>query len=140
VPIESVVADANVLLSAVVGKAAQKVFFAFALRIHASEFNAHEVAEYLPLMARKHGLPPEMVDLQWQILPLVVHEASEYSGHLPKPLADLRDKDPEDAHALALARSLGYPLWSNDRHLAKLGVPCYTTARLLKILDAQRLR
>jgi hypothetical protein len=38
-----------------------------------------------------------------------------------------------------LARSLGYPLWSNDRHLAKLGVPCYTTARLLKILDAQRL-
>jgi len=136
VPFEDIVADANVLLSAVVGKAAQRVFCRYNLRVHVSRFNVHEVGEYLPFMARKYGLPPELVDLRWQILRLVVHEASEYSAHLEKALADLKDRDPEDAHAPALARLLSYPLWSNDRHLARLGVPCYTTARLLKILGA----
>jgi predicted nucleic acid-binding protein len=110
------------------------------LKVHASEFNAREVSEYLPFMARKYGLPADLVDLRWRILPLIIHQTSEYSGYLEKALADLKDRDPEDAHALALARSLGYALWSNDRHLAKLGVPYYTTARLLKILDEQKGR
>jgi len=140
VPFGDIVADANVLLSAVVGKAAQRVFSAYVLKVHASEFKAHEVTEYLPLMAGKYGLPADLVDLRWRILPLIVHEASAYSGHFEKALADLKDRDPEDAHALALARSLDFPLWSNDRHLAKLEIPCYTTARLLNILDAQRRR
>jgi predicted nucleic acid-binding protein len=138
VPFEDIVADANVLLSAVVGKAAQRVFSAYVLKIHASAFNAREVTEYLPFMAGKYGLPADLVDLRWRILPLVVHEASAYSGHFEKALADLKNRDPEGAHGLALARSLGFPLWSNDRHLAQLEIPCYTTARLLKILDAQR--
>lgn len=139
-PFAGIVADANVLLSAVIGKAAQRVFSVYDLKVHASEFNAREVSEYLPLMARKYGLPADLVDLRWRILPLIIHEISEYSGYFEKALADLKDRDPKDAHAPALARSLGYPLWSNDRHLAKLGVPCYTTARLLKILDAQKGR
>jgi predicted nucleic acid-binding protein len=140
VPIESVVADANVLLSAVVGKAAQRVFSVYDIKVHASEFNAHEVTEYLPCMARKYGLPADLVDLRWRILPLIRHETSEYAGYFKKALADLKNRDPEDAHALALARLLSYPLWSNDRHLAKLGVACFTTARLLKILDSQKRR
>ena len=137
---EGIVADANVLLSAVIGKAAQRIFSAYDLKVHASEFNTREVSEYLPFMARKYGLPADLVDLRWRILPLIIHKTPEYSGYFEKALADLKDRDPDDAHALALARSLGYPLWSNDRHLAKLGVPCYTTARLLKILEAQKGR
>jgi predicted nucleic acid-binding protein len=101
VPFEDIVADANVLLSAVVGKAAQRVFCRYNLRVHVSRFNAHEVGEYLPFMARKYGLPPELVDMRRRILRLVVHEASEYSAHLGKALADLQHRDPEDAHALA---------------------------------------
>lgn len=134
---EGIVADANVLLSAVIGKAAQRVFSTHDLKVHASEFNAREVSEYLPFMAKKYGLPMDLVDLRWRILPLIPHGTSKYAGYFEKALADLKNKDPDDAHALALARSLGYPLWSNDRHLAKLGVPCYTTARLLKILEAK---
>jgi predicted nucleic acid-binding protein len=137
---EGTVADANVLLSAIVGKAAQRVFSTPDLKVHASGFNAHEVSEYLPRMARKYGLPVDLVELRWRILPLTVHETSEYSGYFEKALADLKDRDPEDAHALALARALGCPLWSNDRHLAKLEVTCYTTARLLKIPNAQKGR
>lgn len=47
-PIASVVADANVLLSAVAGKAALRVFTEFGLTVHVAEFTADEVVEYLP--------------------------------------------------------------------------------------------
>ena len=46
-PIESVVADANVLLSAVVGKAALRVFTEFDLIVHVAQFNTDEVAGIL---------------------------------------------------------------------------------------------
>jgi predicted nucleic acid-binding protein len=86
-PIAGVVADANVLLSAVVRKAALRIFTEFKVVVHVTEFNADEVAEYLPHKRR----------------------------------------DPEDAHALALARSLTLPIWSNDRDLSGLDVESYTT-------------
>ena len=133
-----VVADANVLLSAVVGKAAQRIFSKHNLEVHVSEFNALEVLEYLPAMARKYALPSDLLVLRWRLLPLTVHNPSEYAGHFDKALADLKNRDPEDAHALALARALDLPLWSNDRHLSDCGVPCYSTARLLGIIETQR--
>jgi predicted nucleic acid-binding protein len=138
VPLEKVVADANVLLAATVGKAAQKIFSEHHLEAHASEFNAAEVKEYLPLMAKKYGLPLNLVILRWRLLPLTIHKASESVRYYKKALEDLKMQDPEDAHALALARALAIPIWSNDRHLAKFEVSCLTTARLLKSLTMQR--
>lgn len=82
-PIAAVVADANVLLSAIIGKAALKVF-------------------------DKDALP-------WA-------------------RAILGERDPDDAHPLALSRVLDLPLWSNDRDLQIPGIRCYTTAALLKVL------
>jgi predicted nucleic acid-binding protein len=140
VPLETVVADANVLLSAVIGKAAQRIFSEHNLKVHASEFNTAEVGEYLPVMARKYSLPVSLVVLRWKLLPLIIHPTSEYARHYEKALADLRDRDPEDAHALALARTLNCPLWSNDRLLAKFEVPCYSTARLLRVLEMPKER
>lgn len=133
-PIVSVVADANVLLSAVVGKAALRVLTKFMVRVHVAQFNADEVAEYLPSMARKYELPLELVDMQWTLLPLRIHPTDEYRSQLPQAIADLKDRDPEDAHALALARALTVPLWSNDRDLRGFEVDCYPTARLLRLL------
>lgn len=52
-------------------------------------------------------------------------------------VADLTQRDPEDAHAVALARTL-LPLCSDDRDLQELGVVCYPTARLLWLLEQQR--
>ena len=138
-PIASVVADANVLLLAVVGKAALQVFTKFTVEVHVAQFNADEVAEYLLYMASKYELPMELVEMQWKLLPLHLHSTDEYRSQLPQAIADLKDRDPEDAHALALARSLALPLWSNDRDLRGLGVECYPTARLLRLLaEAER--
>ena len=69
-PISGVVADAIVLLSAIVGKSALRVFTEFGIRVHATQYNADEVTEYLPEMARKYELPVELVRLQWKLLPL----------------------------------------------------------------------
>ena len=136
-PIAGVVADANVLLSAVVGKAALRVLTEFAIQVHVSRFNAGEVTEYLPKMASKYALPIELVQLQWTLLPLRFHKADDYSIHFEEALAALKDRDPEDAHVLALARTLKLPIWSNDRDLSNLGVECYPTAKLLRTLQLQ---
>jgi len=136
-PIAGVVADANVLLSAAVGKSALRVFSDFEIEVHASRFNAEEVAEYLPVMARKYRLPMELVELQWKLLPVRLHAKEEYNRYFDEALAALEHRDPEDAHVLALAKSLGLPIWTNDRDLISRGPDCYTTAKLLRILDEQ---
>lgn len=139
-PIDAAVADANVLLSAIVGKAALRVMTEFGVEVHASEFNADEVAEYLPRMAAKYGLPVDLVELQWKVLPITIHPMAAYEDEFTGALQDLAARDPEDAHALALARTFGLPLWSNDRHVTNLGAEVYSTARLLRILELARKR
>lgn len=54
--IAGVVADANVLLSATIGKAALRVFTDFGIAVHASRYNRREVEEYLPMLAAKYRL------------------------------------------------------------------------------------
>jgi len=138
VPIEGVVADANVLLSAAVGKGALRVFTDFDIVIHVAQFNADEVAEYLPLMAAKYHLQIELVEMQWKLLALRVHPLSDYESRLQRAMDYMKQRDSEDAHALALARSLDLPLWSNDKDFQSVKVECYSTARLLKLLTAQK--
>lgn len=133
-PIAAVVADANVLLSAIIGKAALKVFEEFEVLVHTTRFNRNEVLEYLPGLARKYGLAQARVELQLELLALRVHPEEVYKSSLPWARATLGDRDPDDAHPLALSRTLELPLWSNDRDLQIPGVRCYTTAALLKVL------
>ena len=132
--IGAVVADANVLLSAVVGKAALRVLTEHGVEVHVSEFNAAEVDEYLPRLASKYGLPQDVVELQWRMLPIVRHQESDYSARLSAARKCLQERDPEDAHALALAWTLDLPLWSNDRDFEGQEVRRYSTASLLRTL------
>ena len=136
-PIAGVVADANVLLSAIVGKAALRVFTEFGIQVHASQFNADEVKEYLPEMAQKYKLPVELVSLQWKLLPVRLHRQEDYKAYLPDALLELKNRDREDTHVLALAKSMGLPIWSNDRDLGNVTVECLTTAKLLRALQNQ---
>lgn len=117
-PIAAVVGDANVLLSAVIGKAALRVFTEYGVEVHVCEFNADEVREYLPRMASKYGLPFDLVELQLRLLPMRLHPEADYADRLAEAQTDLAARDPDDAHPLALARTLGLPLWTNDRDLS----------------------
>ncbi len=80
-PIAAVVADANVLLSAIIGKAALRMFTDHALQIHATEFNLLEVERYLPRLSAKYELSEPEVRLQLRLLPVGVHAADSYVEH-----------------------------------------------------------
>ena len=133
--IAAVVADVNVTLSAAIGRAALRALTEHAVEVHATRFNSGEVERYLPRLADRYRLPIDLVELQWHLLPLIVHPRADYAGELPRVHRALAGRDPDDAHPLALARRLGLPLWSNDRDLAGHGVECYPTARLLELLS-----
>ena len=135
--IDVVVADANVLLSAVIGKAANKVFTEHDVIVHVAEFNASEVEEYIPRLAKKYGIPDRIASIAWQVLPTIVHPAHDYQDEYDRALADMQERDPEDAHALALSRHLDVPLWSNDKDFSGQVVECYSTAELLSILEGK---
>jgi predicted nucleic acid-binding protein len=130
-----VVADANVLLSAALGKAALRVFSEYGVTVHTTRFNADEVTEYLPRLSSKYKVPLDLLQLQWKLLPLRIHGPEAYAHQMEEATRLLAARDPEDSHPLALARALSLPIWSNDSDLANVGVDCYTTARLLKILE-----
>jgi len=135
-PSAGIVADANVLLSAVIGKAAARVVYEFEVPLHVTDFNAREVEEYLPKMAAKYHFAVEHLVLDWMFLPLKLHSEDKYRNRLAWAQRALAGRDPEDAHALALASVLQLPLWTNDRDLQGLGVETYTTAQLLRHLTA----
>jgi predicted nucleic acid-binding protein len=134
--IPGVVADANVLLSAVLGKAALRVFSEYRIPVHTTLFNAAEVLEYLPRLSAKYRIPLDALQLQWRLLPVRMHTQDSYERHFHAAQELLASRDPDDAHPLALARALRLPLWSNDSDLVDLDIGCYTTARLLKILSS----
>ncbi|HEX2645475.1 MAG TPA: PIN domain-containing protein [Thermoanaerobaculia bacterium] len=136
-PPAGVIADANVLLSAVMGKAARRVFTSPGLAVHSTLFNAGEVERYFPTLAEKFHLPLALMELEWKLLPLRLHPLETYREHLDWALSLLIHRDADDAHPLALARTLGLPIWSNDRDLQGLEVECLPTARLLASLERE---
>ncbi len=135
--IAGVVADANVLLSAAIGKAALRVLTDFGIEVHACRFNCEEVEEYLPTLTAKYRLSPEIVEMQWRLLPLRIHAEADYAARLDEARSRLAERDPDDAHPLALAMTLDLPLWSNDKDLEGYGIARHTTAKLLVILGGK---
>lgn len=135
--IAAAVADANVLLSAVIGKAALRVFMEFDLSVHIAAFNAEEVMEYIPHMAAKYDLPVMLAQVQWRLLNVQMHSEEEYAKNLEWARSRLAKRDLDDVHPLALARTLRLPLWSNDKDFSGLGTEILSTARLLKALEVQ---
>jgi predicted nucleic acid-binding protein len=129
------VADANVLLSAVIGGRA-----ALALRhdkveqvlTPAAAFD--EVLEYLPSLGKKKRLELDTLLLAFAALPVTVVERSEYEVKLPQARRRIGKRDPDDVDVLALALTLQLPVWSNDNDFEDSGVEWYTTAELLKVL------
>ena len=128
--LKRVAADSNVLLSAVIGKAAARVFTRTDLEVITTAFNCDEVREYLPVLSKKYKLDPQDVSLQFEMLPLSVYPPAYYKEWMPHALRTI--KDPDDAHLLALSMKQGVPIWSNDEDFNLRMVQRYTTAELLR--------
>ena len=132
------VADANVLLSAVIGGRAALVLRHERVEQVFTPAAAHdEVFEYLPSLARKKRLDLDTLLLACAALPIAIVERSEYDVNLSAARRRIGKRDPDDIDVLALALTLKLPVWSNDNDFEDAGVEWYTTAELLKTLDVQ---
>lgn len=132
--IKSVAADSNVLLSAVAGRAARRVFANTELIVVTTEANIAEVKEYVPKFAARYGLPEELLLEVLALLPITVYAEDEYESELPSARGLLAERDEDDVALAALALKLGIPVWSNDRDYEDFPNGVFTTAGLLKIL------
>ena len=82
-PSKRIAADSNVLLSAVIGKAALKVFTRLDIEVRTTEFNIAEVEEYIPRLASKYHLSPSNLLIQLNLLPIFRKGESYYKSELP---------------------------------------------------------
>jgi len=130
------VADANVLLSAVTGGRARLVLARPDLAdVVTTVATLDEVNEYAEPLARRLRLPLGTVLLAVATLPVTVVDRDEYAASLREAGRRIGQRDPDDIDTLALALHLHAPVWSNDRDFEGAGVEWYTTARLLKTLE-----
>jgi predicted nucleic acid-binding protein len=125
-----------VLLSAVIGKAARRVFEgAPQLRVVTTQVTLAEVRRYLPMMAAKYSLSREKLERDLKLLPLQIFSESDYRDRLVEAGRHLDKRDPDDVALAALALTLQIPFWSNDKDLDEVPLPRYTTGRLLNALE-----
>lgn len=127
-------ADSNVILSAVIGKAALQIFIQSDVEFITTQFNLEEVEEYLPHPASKYRLDEKILLWQLKMLPIQSFPERHYRTHFPDAQKLLGERDPDDIHLAALALKEDVPIGSNDRDFEKLSIPVYTTAQFLKIL------
>jgi predicted nucleic acid-binding protein len=133
--VRSVAADSNVLLSAIAGRAARRVFTHPELIVVTTEHNIAEVEEYIPKFAARYGVPEELLIQVLEVLPVLVVPASEYAGELPAAEEFIAHRDKDDVELAALALRLRIPIWSNDRDYESFAYGTYTTAQLIAVLQ-----
>lgn len=134
-------ADANVLLSAVLGGRAGLVLKHPGVNeILTAEAAYTEVQEYAVHLARKKRLSLDMMLLAVATLPVTILERDVYAAKVPEAQRRIGRRDPEDVDILALALHLRIPVWSNDNDFEDAGVEWYTTAELLQKLAASPRR
>jgi predicted nucleic acid-binding protein len=128
-------ADANVLLSAVVGGRARDILqHSDVEEILTTSATLAEVQEYLAHLAQKRRLPLDTVLLAAASLPVTVVERTVYGAKIAEAGKRLGRRDPDDVELLALALQADVPVWSNDKDFEDAGVDWFTTAELLKKL------
>ena len=128
-------ADANVLLSAIIGgRAALALRHEQVEQVFTPTAAYDEVFEHLAPLAKKKRLYLDTLLLTLAALPVTVVERSEYEHHLQEAKRRMGKRDPDDVDVLALALDLTLPVWSNDNDFEDAGVDWHATAEILKAL------
>jgi predicted nucleic acid-binding protein len=125
-------ADANVLLSALIGGRARLVLtHPEVTEVLTTEKVLAEVREYVPSLALKRKLDPASLLLAVATLPVKPIPESIYRRKLAEARRRIEERDPDDVELLALALHFRIPVWSNDEDFASARAPWLTTAELL---------
>jgi len=133
--LEKLAADANPILSAIIGRSAKDVFLkAEDTSFYTTIFNFREVEKYIPVFSAKRGIPAEDIYLSLATLPLFVCDEDFYKEKLNEAKSLIGKRDPDDVPLLALALKLRCPIWSNDKDFVGLGIEVFSTLDLIKFL------
>jgi len=126
------VADANVLLSAVLGGRAGVVLeHPNVTEVLAAENIIAEVQEYAPRLAVKKRLSLDLVLMTVATLPVKIVARDVYKASIAEAKRRIGGRDPDDVDTLALALHVGAAIWSNDNDFEDAGIERFTTAELL---------
>lgn len=139
----ALVADANVVLSAVTGGQAARVF---ELTEGPPAFGAHavrlEILDWLPKLTAKRGLDLGLRLGLLQLLPITWVESCDYARFEPEARERMRPRDVEDwptlAVAMTVAESRDVAIWTNDKDFEAAEFRRVTTAQLLAMIERQR--
>jgi predicted nucleic acid-binding protein len=133
----AVVADANVVLSALIGGRARLVIASQrGPKCVATQAVAEEIARHLPRLATKRGLDQALLFAALQVMPIEWKAAADYEDQRTQAEQRIAARDPDDWPTVALALKLDLPVWSQDKDLADAGLQVFTTGDLLDALQA----
>lgn len=128
-------ADANVLLSSVLGGRARLVLDHPEIdEVLTTEATFAEVREYALLLGRKKKLAPDAILLAVAALPVTIISREVYEDEIAEARRLIEGRDPDDVEILALTLHMKIPLWSNDNDFERCGIERYTTAEILRRL------
>lgn len=132
-------ADANVLLSAVIGGRARLILVHPQIeQVFTTQNTFEEVEEYAPILGKKRRIAADRLLLAVASLPVTIVGRDEYSGRMAEARRRIGRRDPDDVDLLALALEKGVAIWSNDRDFEEARFQLYTTAQLLRHLHLIR--
>jgi predicted nucleic acid-binding protein len=130
-----IVADANVILSALIGGRAGHVFSqAHGPKVYAPSTVRDEVREYLPQLAAKKHLSLPLLLIAFDLLFVSWVDDADYVAQETEARRRMNKRDPDDWPLVALALSRSSPIWSQDKDLSESGLIVYTTGDLLDLL------
>ncbi len=132
----ALVADANAVLSAVIGGRASLAFGdVSAPPIHAADAVRQEVLDWLPRLAAKRRLDLGLRLALFQLLPIRWADETEYRSREAEARRRMRQRDESDwptaALALALSESRTVSIWTNDKDFSVAGIQTITTGEPL---------
>ena len=135
--IETLVVDANPVLSALLGGQARDVLFSGKFTFLSSQHTLFEVEKYLPHVAKR--IRRDELDLwrEFQLLPIIAVQPREYDSELTRATELIGQRDPKDVHVLAMALHFSIPIWTEDRDFEGLpDVTVHKTADLITLMTS----
>ena len=134
---ESLIVDANPLLSALLGGTAASIATSAGFELYSTQHTLFEVEKYLPRLARKLDKPELDLFRAFQRLPVIACQPAVYDAELSKAEKLIGDRDLKDAPLLALVLTLQFPIWTEDRDFDGIaGIEVIRTADLVARIGA----
>jgi predicted nucleic acid-binding protein len=100
----------------------------------AADAVALEIARHIPRLANQRRLDSALLFAALQVMPIEWKPAADYDDRREQAEQRIAARDPDDWPTVALALTLGLPVWSQDKDLTTASVEVFTTGELLDAL------